>query len=160
MDLEIWGLGWIGGVHKISLFSFTGPLVESLTMVLFASYLIFLSNASGIPCNYRVFNLKSSILFFSYHMSLFTMSNLITNFVKSGPIRLLPEENYRGHLIALVCNMFTICFKIWFVMITNQLMNDNIYSKLLIPRSLENGIDFQTTTLRYLITLLLCVRMN
>ena len=107
------------------LHSFTGPLVESLPMLIITSYLLFISFSPGIHCKDRVFNIYSSTFMFSYIMSFFTSSNQITNFIKSGPVPMLPEEKYGGHIILLVCNMTTMGFKVFFVILMNGWMNDS-----------------------------------
>ena len=107
------------------LHSFTGPLVESLPMLIITSYLLFISFSPGFHCKDRVFNIYSSTFMFSYIMSFFTSSNQITNFIKSGPVPMLPEEKYGGHIILLVCNMTTMGFKVFFVILMNGWMNDS-----------------------------------
>ena len=139
------------------LFSFTGPLIESLSMVLIATFLMILSGAPGAPCYYKVFDISKLIFFFTILLSHFTLSNYITNFIKSGPIRMIPDEKYGGHLIVLLCNMATIFCKVEFVAYMNFIMNDSIYAKQLIQRSLVTENDILNTAARYVIILLICV---
>ena len=141
------------------MFSFIGPLAESLTMVVITTNLILLTLAAGIPCYNKVFDF-SFIFNFSLFMSHFTLSNQLTNFIKSGPIRMIPDEKYGGHLIVLLCNIATIFFKMSFVVFINMVMNDSIYVKQLIPNSLTTDFDFINTfntTTRYVFILSICV---
>ena len=140
------------------LLSFTGPLAESLTMIVITNNLMLLSLAPGIPCYNKVFDF-SFIFVVSLFMSYFTLSNQLTNFIKSGPIRMIPNEKYGGHLIVLLCNMATIIFKMEFIVHINVMMNDSIHSKQLIQRSLPTFdiVNTFNTTTRYVIILLICV---
>ena len=125
-------------------------------MLLITTYLAFLSVAAGTPCYNRVFDF-SLLFMFSAFMSFFTLSNQITNFIKSGPIRMIQDDKYGGHLVVLLCNMASIMFKIEFVMFMNIMMNDSIYNKQIIQRSLTTEFDILNTTSRYAIILLICV---
>ena len=126
-------------------------------MLLITTYLIFLSLAAGSPCYNRVFDF-SSTLTFSYFMSLFTISVQISNFIKSGPIRMLPEEKFGGLFIVLLCNMTITFFKLWFVNQINMIINDSIYTKHAIIRFiLGHDFDIQASTIRFIITLMICV---
>ena len=124
-------------------------------MLIITSYLLFISFSPGIHCKDKVYNLYSFTVLFSYIMSFFTSSNQITNFIKSGPVPMLPEEKYGGHIILLVCNMTTMGFKVFFVILMNGWMNDSnehIDNDFWIY---DNG--FQLSTIRFVIILLICV---
>ena len=70
---------------------------------------------------------------------------------------MIPDEKYGGHLIVLLSNMATIIFKMEFVIYMNVMMNDSIYAKQLIQRSLVTEHDILNTAARYVIILLICV---
>ena len=124
-------------------------------MLIITSYLLFISFSPGFHCKDRVFNIYSSTFMFSYIMSFFTSSNQITNFIKSGPVPMLPEEKYGGHIILLVCNMTTMGFKVFFVILMNGWMNDSNFH-------IDNDFwiydrGFQLSSIRFVIILLICV---
>ena len=144
-------------VFQMHLFSFTGPLAESLTMILIITYLAILSAAPGSACYNRVYDF-SWFFMFSAFMSLFTLSNQLTNFIKSGPIGIIQDEKYGGHLIVLLSNMAAIIFKILFVYFMNMIINDSIFTKQIFgQRSLTTEFDILNTTSRFAIILLICV---
>ena len=117
---------------------------------------MFISIASGTHCNDRVFDFSNLTFFFSYAMSFFTSSNQITNFLKSGPVQMLPDEKYGGHIMLLFCNMATILFKLTFVNVMNQWVNDSIYFNEK-DFFMVTDMSVQSSTIRFVVILLICV---
>ena len=82
-------------------------------MLIILSYLVFLSDVSGDNCRDKIIASNSYYFWFTFLTSIISVSNGIINFLKTGPIRMLPIEKYGGHLIAMLCIMTTIIAKIW-----------------------------------------------
>ena len=125
-------------------------------MVIITTYLMFTSLTSGVHCYDKVFDFSFTLIF-SYIMSFFTLSNQLTNFVKSGPVQIISNEKYGGYIILLLCNMATIFFKLVFVFLINIMVNDSIWYEEEIKGSLVTDLDVQTSTIRFVIILLICV---